>query len=77
MLEYRGLRLADLFKYAAAFDSLTFSSTARSHPDLAPADLFKYRRPRPDLAPADLFKYRPGVVVTLENSIFNEISHLG
>lgn len=60
-LKYRSLGLAGPPKY----------------PGLGLAGFLKYRRKRSALGLAGFFKYRPGVVVTLENRIFNEISHLG
>lgn len=41
------------------------------------AGFLKYPPKRSALGLAGFFKYRPGVVVTREKRIFNEISHLG
>lgn len=49
----------------------------RTRSGLGLAGFLKYRRKRSASGLAGFFKYRPGVVVTLENRIFNKINNLG
>lgn len=78
--------LAGFLKYQKVFSRLGLAGFLKyrsrglagspKYTGLGLAGFLKYRRKRSALGLADLFKYRPGMVLTLENRVFNEISNL-